>query len=146
MKSTSLLKNVKVLLADDHGIFTEGLAALLREEVELVGIVNNGQELLEAAERLQPDIIVTDISMPLLNGLDALRLLKKRGVRAKVIFLTMHEDASLVAEALHEGASGYLVKQTACIELLTALNEVWQGREFITSRLSGDVRSRQGQA
>jgi DNA-binding NarL/FixJ family response regulator len=138
MKPESNLNRVRVILADDHTIFTEGLGALIREEVDLVGIANDGQQLVELAVELKPDIVVTDISMPLLNGLDAIRLLKKKGIKSKIIILTMHGEASLVAETFHEGASGYLLKQTASTELLTAISEVWQGREFISSQLRGD--------
>ena len=138
MKPESNLKRVRVILADDHTILTEGLGALLRQEVDLVGIANDGLQLVELAVELKPDIVVTDISMPLLNGVDAIRLMKKKGLKSKIIILTMHGEASLVAETFHEGASGYLLKQTASTELLTAINEVWQGREFISSLLRGD--------
>ena len=118
------MKRPKILLADDHTIVIEGLRRLLEAEFELVGAVGDGQALLSAAEKLRPDVIVTDISMPLLNGLEAVRQLKKAGSRAKVIFLTMHVDGSIVAEALRAGASAYLPKHSAAEELVRAIRQV----------------------
>ena len=91
------MSKARVLLADDHTIVAEGLTSLLRDEFELVDTIGDGRALVEAADRLRPDVIVTDISMPTLNGLDAIRELRKVGVEAKVVVLTMHADERLVA-------------------------------------------------
>jgi DNA-binding NarL/FixJ family response regulator len=128
-----------VLLADDHTIVAEGLASLLREEFALVGTVASGAELLESARRLQPDVIVTDVAMPGMSGLDALRRLKADGVAAKVVFLTMHADAELAAEALRAGASGFVVKRAAGKELIAAIHIALRGRTYVTSDLAQDV-------
>src|SRR5262245_364064 len=101
------MNKTRVLLADDHTIVAEGLRSLLEDEFELVGLVSDGRALLEATRKLKPDVIVADISMPLLNGLDAARQLKREGSAAKIIFLTMHAEAQLVAEAFRSDASGY---------------------------------------
>lgn len=122
----------RVLLADDHTIVAEGLASLLKLDCELVGRVANGRDLLRAAEELAPDIIVSDISMPLLNGIEALRHLKKKDPRVKVIFLTVHDDVSYVVEALRAGAVGYVLKQSAAEELRSAIRVVEQGKTYVT--------------
>ena len=100
------MTRTRVLLADDHTIVAEGLASLLKPEYELVGRVQNGRDLLRAADELSPDVIVTDISMPLLNGIEALRQLKKMKPNVRVVFLTVHADITYVAEAFRAGASG----------------------------------------
>ena len=123
----------RVLLADDHAIVTEGLkrASWTRSSSSL-GTVEDGRAMLLAAEELQPDVIVADITMPSLNGLDAVRQLKKKNARAKVVFLTMHSDADLATEAFRAGASGYLLKQSAGEELITAIHTVLKGRVYLT--------------
>jgi DNA-binding NarL/FixJ family response regulator len=126
------MNRVRVLVADDHMMFAQGLEGLLRDEFELLGTVGDGVALVEAAQRLSPDLIVVDISMPLLNGFDAVRQLKKEGSQAKIIFLTMHNDDGLVAEAFHCGGSGYVLKQSAGEELVTAIREVVQGNDYLT--------------
>jgi DNA-binding NarL/FixJ family response regulator len=128
-----------VLLADDHAIVAEGLASLLRDEFTLVGTVASGAELLDSARRLRPDVIVTDVAMPGMSGLDALRRLKADGVPAKVVFLTMHADAELAAEALRAGASGFVVKRAAGKELIAAIHTALRGRTYVTSDLAQDV-------
>jgi DNA-binding NarL/FixJ family response regulator len=128
-----------VLLADDHAIVAEGLASLLRDEFSLVGTVASGAELLESARRLRPDVIVTDVAMPGMSGLDAVRRLKADGVPAKVVFLTMHADADLAAEALRAGASGFVVKRAAGKELIAAIHTALRGRTYVTSDLAQDV-------
>jgi len=141
------MRRPRVLLADDHTIVAEGLASLLSEDCDLVGSVRDGAALLEAAREVQPDVIVTDISMPRLNGLDALRALRRQGVTAKVIMLTMHADSQLALEALASGAAGYLLKHCAGDELITAVREVMRGRTYISPSLAGEVRvrSREGE-
>src|SRR5262245_53785679 len=133
------MSKTKVLLADDHTIVAEGLRSLLEDEFDLVGAVNDGRALLEAARNLNPEVIVADISMPLLNGLDAARQLRRDGVAAKIVFLTMHADVQLAAEAFRAGASGYLVKQSAADELITAIHEVVKGRAYISPLITKDV-------
>jgi len=127
-----------VLLADDHTIVAEGLASLLGPDYELVGRVDNGRDLLRVAEELSPDVIVTDISMPLLNGIEALRQLKKRDAAAKVVFLTVHADVSYVAEAFRAGAMGYVLKQSAAEELRIAIRSVAEGSTYLTPLIPRD--------
>lgn len=126
------MSRIRLLLADDHTMVAEGLRSLLRDEFELLGTAANGRELVDAAVELNPDVILVDISMPVLNGFDAVREIMKRGSEAKIIFLTMHNDATLLAEAFRCGASGYVLKQAAGEELVTAIREVAQGNNYIT--------------
>ncbi len=125
-----------LLLADDHQIVAEGLRTLLEPEFDLVGIVADGRALVAAAQDLDPDVIVADISMPLLNGLDAIRQLKQKGLRAKVVFLTMHQDVSYAVRAIEEGASGYVLKHSAHDELITAIHDALKGQVYITPMLA----------
>jgi DNA-binding NarL/FixJ family response regulator len=131
----------KILLADDHTMFAQGLESLLRDEFDFLARVGDGQALVEAAMRLDPDAIIVDISMPVLNGFDAVRQLKKLGSTAKVIFLTMHGDESLVAEALGCGASGYVLKQSAGAELISAIRVVCDGKTYITPLVAHEQQS-----
>jgi DNA-binding NarL/FixJ family response regulator len=133
------MKRTKVLLADDHAIVAEGLATLLKGHFDLVGTVSNGNELIEAARKLRPDVIVADIAMPVLSGLEALRQLKAARSAAKVIFLTMHADAQLATEAFRAGASGYVLKLSAGEELISAIHEVLHGRTYLTPLITKDV-------
>ena len=133
------MRRTKVLLADDHAIVAEGLATLLEGHFDLVGTVGNGSQLLEAARELRPDVIVADMAMPVLSGLEALRQLKAERIDAKVIFLTMHADAQLATEALRAGASGYVLKHSAGEELIRAIQEVLEGRVYLTPLLTKDV-------
>jgi DNA-binding NarL/FixJ family response regulator len=126
----------RLLLADDHRIVVEGLRNILGLEYDLVGIVEDGRELVAAAKRLAPDIIVADIAMPQLNGLDAVTQLRKEGCQAKVVFLTMHKDATYAAKALEIGASGYVLKHSASTELLMAIRTVLLGETYITSEIA----------
>ena len=103
----------RVMLADDHVLFLEGLQRLLDQRYELLSTVGNGRELVETAERLRPDVILLDISMPMLNGFEAARKLKQLVPASKLIFLTMHADRTYVKEAFKAGASGYLLKRSA---------------------------------
>jgi DNA-binding NarL/FixJ family response regulator len=129
----------RVLLADDHKIVLEGLKNLLEPEFELVGTVEDGRALLDAANNLHPDVIVTDISMPLLNGIEAVRQIKKVSPHIKVVFLTMHPDASYAAEALEAGASGYVLKHSAPEELVNAINESIKGKTYVTPMIAGEM-------
>jgi DNA-binding NarL/FixJ family response regulator len=122
----------RVLLADDHRLLREAFARLLEADCDVVGAVGDGRALLEVAPELRPDIVVLDIAMPLLNGLDAARQLKRVMPKVKVIFLTMNEDPEVAAEAFRAGASGYLLKNSAAAELLQAIREVSRGRSYVT--------------
>ncbi len=122
----------RVLLADDHSLLLGAFETLLAGECDIVGQVTDGRALLEAADKLKPDVVVLDISMPLLNGLEAARQLKQRLRNVKLVFLTMNEDPDVAAEAFHAGASAYLLKRSAASELATAIREVMQGHSYIT--------------
>jgi DNA-binding NarL/FixJ family response regulator len=122
----------RVLLADDHALLLGAFEKLLSGECEIVGQVSDGRALVEAAERLKPDVIVLDVSMPLLNGLDAGRQIKQKMRGVKLVFVTMNEDADLAAEAFRAGASAYVLKRSTPSELLTAIREVMQGRSYVT--------------
>jgi DNA-binding NarL/FixJ family response regulator len=128
----------RVLLADDHKIVTEGLKGLLEPEFELVGTVGDGRALLAAAEKLRPDVIVADISMPLLNGIDAVRQIKKVHEEIKVVFLTMHPDVTYAVSAFEAGASGYVLKHSAPTELVIAIRSALRGKTFVTPLLAGE--------
>jgi DNA-binding NarL/FixJ family response regulator len=122
----------RVLLADDHRLLRDAFSQLLEAECEVVGSVADGRAVLAEAARLQPDIVVLDVAMPLLNGLDAARQLRQVMPKVKVIFLTMNEDPDIAAEAFRVGASGFLLKNSAASELLQAIREVAHGRSYIT--------------
>ena len=122
----------RLLLADDHTLLLEGIKLMLEPEFELVGSVEDGQALLAAAKTLKPDVILLDISMPVLNGIDAARRLRKLLPSAKLIFVTMHADSDYVAEAFRAGAMGYLLKRAAASELLTAIREVLKGNHYVS--------------
>jgi DNA-binding NarL/FixJ family response regulator len=126
------MKLPRVLLADDHALVLGAFEKLLAEECEVVGQVSDGRALVAAAEKLRPDVIVLDISMPILNGLDAGRQVKRTLKDVRLVFLTMNEDPDLAAEAFRAGASGYLLKRSAASELTTAIREVMQGRSYVT--------------
>jgi DNA-binding NarL/FixJ family response regulator len=126
------MQRPRVLLADDHRLLREAFARLLEPDCDVVGAVADGRALLSVAPELRPDIVVLDIAMPLLNGLDAARQLKRVMPEVKVIFLTVSEDPDLAAEAFRAGASGYLLKNSAASELFQAIQEVYQGRSYIT--------------
>lgn len=122
----------RVLLADDHRMLTDALKGVLESRYEIVGTVSDGRALLEAAAKLTPDIVVLDISMPRLNGLDAGRQIKAKMPRVKLIFMTQHEDPYLVGEAFRAGASAFLLKEAAASELTDALEQVLKGGSYIT--------------
>ncbi len=118
----------RVLLADDHRMMAEGIKALLPDEFELVGIVEDGRAMIEAAERLRPDVIVADVAMPNLNGFEALTRLRKSHPNIKVVFLTMHQNAAYARRALDAGASGFVVKHSAPEELVLAIHAALKGK------------------
>lgn len=128
-----------VILADDHAIVVDGLRRILERSFEVVHTVKDGRALVAAAGKFKPDIIVTDISMPLLNGIEAVRQIKKAHPRVKVVILTMHYDVAYALEAFQAGASGYVLKHSASSELVTALQEVLRGRVYITPRIAREV-------
>ena len=126
------MKRTQLIIADDHVMFAQGLESLLHDEFELLGTARNGEELVEATLRLEPDVILVDISMPVLNGFDAVRRIKASGSETRIIFLTMHDDATLLSEAFRCGASGYILKQAAGEELVNAIREVAQGNNYVS--------------
>jgi DNA-binding NarL/FixJ family response regulator len=137
------MRRPTVLLADDHAIVTDGLARILNEaHFNVVGAVRNGQQLLDAATRLRPDVIITDLSMPGLSGLDALARLRTAHVQSKVIVLTMHHDADLATDAIRGGASGFLLKESAGDELLTAVRHALDGKVYITPTVTQEIMER----
>src|SRR5436853_1752015 len=129
----------RVLLADDHQILAEGLRGLLEPEFEVVGVVADGRELVAAAKKLRPDVIVADITMPALNGIDAAAQLREVGVEAKVVFLTMHHDVAYARRALDAGAAGFVLKHSVASELVTAVREALQGRTYVTPMIAGEL-------
>jgi DNA-binding NarL/FixJ family response regulator len=133
------MKKPRVLLADDHRILAEGVRGLLESEFELVGIVSDGRELVEAALRLRPDVVVADISMPSLNGIDAVAQIRRAEVSCKVVFLTMQRDVSYARMAMETGASGYVLKHSAHDELITAIREALRGRTYVTPLIAGEL-------
>lgn len=133
----------RVLIADDHRIVAEGLRGILEPTYELVGIVENGRLLVDEAQRLQPDVIVADITMPLLNGLDAMALLQRQGCRSKFVFLTMHKDVTYAAKALQQGALGYVLKHSASEELLKALASVLVGEKYVSSEIASGLETQE---
>ena len=128
-----------MLLADDHVMVAEALKSLLTPEFELVGVVEDGRKLVEAAGTLRPDVIVADITMPHLNGVDALVQLRQRGDRVPVVFLTMHRDASFARRALDAGASGFVLKHSAPAELVLAIRAALEGKTYLTPQRAGEV-------
>jgi len=122
----------RVLLADDHELLLGAFEKLLAADCDIVGQVTDGRALVEAAGKLKPEVIVLDIAMPQLNGLDAGRKIKQSLRDVKLVFLTMNEDSDLAAEAFRAGASAYLLKRSAASELGTAIREVMQGRSYVT--------------
>ena len=132
-------KRYRVLIADDHTLVADLCKKLLETEFDVVGTVSNGRALVRAAAELQPDVVVVDIAMPTLNGLDASQRVKAILPSVKVVFLTMNSDAELVAEAFRRGASGYLLKTCAAAEMVTAVRDVLCGRLYVPRALAKDT-------
>lgn len=138
----------RIVMADDHRMVVEGLKSLLESEFNLIEIAEDGVQLVEAAMRLSPDVILADITMPRLNGIEALEQLRSLNCTAKVVILTMHKDATYAARALRAGASGFVLKHSASSELVTAIREALAGRTYVTPALEetlnewSDSRSR----
>jgi DNA-binding NarL/FixJ family response regulator len=133
------LTRPRVLLADDHRMVSEGLKSLLADEFELVGMVEDGRAMVAAAKKLRPDVIVSDITMPHLNGIDALPRLKKDNPDIKVVFLSMHQNAAYARRALQAGALGFVLKHSAPAELVMAIRAALKGKTFISPALAGEV-------
>jgi DNA-binding NarL/FixJ family response regulator len=129
----------RVLLAEDHLIVAEGLKSLLAAEFDLAGAVEDGRALVETTRRLRPDVIVADISMPQLNGIEALEKLRREGLDTPVVFLTMHREVAYARRALEAGAAGYVLKHSAASELLQALRAALEGGTFVSPALAGKV-------
>ncbi len=126
------MKRPRVLLADDHLMLADALRGVIEPRCEVVGTVGDGRALLEAADRLRPDIIVLDIGMPHLNGFDAGKKLKSTLPNVKLVFMTMHDDPYLVGEAFRAGASAFLLKEAAASELTDAIEQVLKGGSYVT--------------
>ncbi|MGC2403371.1 MAG: response regulator transcription factor, partial [Acidobacteriaceae bacterium] len=132
---------LRILLADDHTIVCAGLAKLLEPHYEVLGSVEDGRALLKAADELNPDVVVLDIGMPLLNGLDAARELRKRKPHIKLIFLTMETDAYIAAEAFRAGAAAYLLKTSRPTELLQAIHDAARGISYVTPEIGRSIEN-----
>jgi len=129
----------RVLLADDHAMFAEGLRAILKPHFEIVGTVANGADAVAAVKQLQPDVLVMDISMPVLSGIAATRKLEEMRTPTKIILLTMYSDPELATEAIGIGASGYVLKSDGGTEIIAAIRKALQGRTYVSRRLSRAV-------
>src|SRR5579864_98545 len=133
------MRHPRVLLADDHPLVLAGLRSLLEAECEVVGVVSDGRALVEAASQLKPEVIVLDIGLPLLNGIDAAREIKKEQPETKILFLTMHASLAYLKEALAAGASGYLLKTSARDELLGAVKDVVRNRIHVSPGFGEEI-------
>ena len=133
------MKRPRILLADDHRIVAEGLKRLLEPEFDLVAVVEDGRALLSAASELKPDVIVSDISMPELNGVEALEELKKDNPEVRVVFLTMHHNVAYARQAMDAGALGYVLKHSAAEELILAVRAAAGGNTFVSPAIAGDL-------
>lgn len=135
------MKRLRLLLADDHDIVIEGLRRVLdHPDIEIVGVVNDGRSLLRAAKEIQPDIVIADVTMPQLNGIDAARHIRKHNPGVKIVFLTMHSEVTFATEALAAGGSGYVLKNSAGDELLPAIREAMKDRIYVTKSIAETVR------
>jgi len=133
------MKRIRVLLADDHRVVAEGLKRVLEIEFELVGMVEDGRALLAAVDELKPDVIVSDITMPELNGVEALEELKKKNPDVRLVFLTMHQNTAYARRALDAGAMGYVLKHSATEELIMAVRAASMGRTFVSPAIAGEL-------
>lgn len=128
-----------ILIADDHGMVIDGLREVLKDEYDVIGSVTDGRSVLPEVRRLNPSLVIIDISMPLLNGLDCCRQLKESGCSSKILILTMHADATLTREALEAGASGYVLKSSPATELRNAIREILLGRIYLSPAVTRDL-------
>ncbi len=129
------LDRIRVLLADDHEAMLERVAGLLKTECDVVGTATDGQQALEAARVLKPDVLIIDISMPMMNGIETAHHLKKAGVEVRIVFLTVHDDPDFAREALEAGALGYVIKPRIASDLVAAIREAYAGRLFLSPTL-----------
>ena len=136
------MTRTRILLADDHVMISAGFQSLLEPYYDVVGSVADGRALLKAAAELKPDVVLLDVGMPMLNGLDAARELKKLMPHVKLVFLTMNADADIAAEAFRAGASAYLLKNSQPAELLQAIHDVVRGRSYVTPEISRAMEER----
>src|SRR5271170_163466 len=127
-----------LLLADDHAIFSDALRVYLEKDFDIVGVVSDGRMLIDEAIRIKPDVIIVDVGMPLLNGLDAARRIKELAPKVKFIFLTMQDDPNLAAAALELGPIAFVLKHSAGSELLQAIEQVLRGQSYLTPKLKAD--------
>ena len=126
------MDRIRVLLADDHEAMLERVAGLLKTECDVVGTATDGQQALEAARDLKPDVLVLDISMPVMSGIETARHLKKARIEVRIVFLTVHDDHDFAREALEAGALGYVIKSRITLDLMSAINEAHAGRTFVS--------------
>ena len=131
----------RILLADDHTLVLEGLRKILEDDFDVIDTVEDGRALVEAAQRLEPDVIVLDISMPMLNGIEATRQIKKVMPNSKLIYLTMHADLTYATEAFQAGAAGFLLKRSAASELSQAIHAVLKNQFYVTPLIAKDLLS-----
>lgn len=129
----------RILIADDHQILAEGVRGLLEPEFEVVGVVGDGRELMTAAKKLKADVIVADVTMPSLNGIEAAAQMRDAGSTAKVVIMTMHRDVAYARRAIEAGVFGFVLKHSASSELVTAIREALQGRTYITPIIAGEL-------
>ncbi len=130
------MKRMRVFLADDHEAVLRATAALLGSDFEIVGTAMDGQSLIESTLLLKPDLLIVDISMPVLNGIEAIRRLRQAGSTAKVVFLTVHDDPDFAQAAIAAGASGYVIKPRMASDLIPAIREVLAGRSFVSPTIA----------
>lgn len=128
------MKRARILVADDHSIILAGVRSLVEPEFELVGVVGDGRALVEAAQKLRPDLIIVDIGMPLLNGMDATKQIRKAWPDAKLLFLTMHANLMYLRAAMRAGASGYVLKSSAAEELRPAIRKILKGQVYVSAQ------------
>ena len=126
------MRRIRVILADDHEAMLDRIAKLLITECDVVGTATDGRQALEAARVLKPDVMVLDISMPVMNGIETARRLREAGAKTRIVFLTVHDDPDYTREALETGALGYVIKPRIASDLMTAINEVHAGRIFVS--------------
>ena len=133
------MTRARILLADDHSLVLEGIRKLIESRYDIVGAADNGDALVREAARTRPDLVVLDVSMPILNGIDAARAIKKEQPRVKLIFISMHANAVYVRKAIEAGACGYVLKSGASEELLTAIEQARLGHTYFSPGLGQDV-------
>ena len=135
------MRRPRLVLADDHTLIVHGLRYMLEADCDVVGIASDGRALVEIVQKTRPDLVLLDISMPLLNGIDAAREIRKNWPEIRIVFLTMHADRDYVIEAFRAGASGYLLKSSAEEELSSAIRKVLAGKVYVTSALAPELRN-----